>query len=167
MGIDIGGIGKEYMVDRVLEMALESGIENILVDFGQDLRVHGEPPEGGPWRIGLEDPFEPGQCWAGVSVQNCAVATSGDYSRNFTLNGHRYGHIIDPRNGYPVANHCLAVSVIAPLCTTAGILSMAAFILGPDLGLKLIENQEQTEGCIVTETGRWETTKFNTYRLPQ
>jgi hypothetical protein len=44
---------------------------------------------------------------------------------------------------------------------------MAAFILGPDLGLKLIENQEQTEGCIVTETGRWETTKFNTYRLPQ
>lgn len=167
MGIDIGGIGKEYTVDRVLEMALEHGIKNILVDFGQDLRAHGEPPEGGPWRIGLEDPSEPGRCWSGVAVQDGSVATSGDYRRNFLLNGQRYGHIIDPRSGYPVSNHCLAASVIAPHCTVAGVLSTAAFILGPDMGLNLIENQDQAEGCIVTETDRRETTKFNMFFIPQ
>ena len=164
-GIDIGGIGKEYAVDRVLEMALERGIENILVDFGQDLRVHGEPPDGGPWRIGLESPSEPGRCWTGVAVQGCAVATSGDYLRNFPHDGQRYGHIVDPRNGYPVSNRCLAVSVIAPLCAEAGVLSTAAFILGPDLGLNLIESQDRAEGCIVTETGLGETTDFHKHRL--
>ncbi len=165
MGIDIGGIGKEYMVDSVLTLALERGIDNILVDLGQDLRVHGEPPDGGPWRIGLEDPAEPDQCRSGVAVKDCAVATSGDYRRNFSLDGCRFGHIIDPRNGYPVSNNCLAVSVIAPLCTDAGILSTAAFILGPDMGLELIESQNNAEGCIVTAAGRLESSNFDRHSL--
>ena len=166
MGIDVGGIGKEYAVDMVVAMALEHGIDSILVDFGQDLRVLGESPDGESWRIGLEDPSDPGRCWSGVALQEGAVATSGDYRRNFIFNGKRYGHIIDPRNGYPVSNHGLAVSVIAPLCTTAGVLATTAFILGPDAGLPLIGNQYGAEGCIVESTGRRETQQFNRYYLP-
>ena len=165
MGIDIGGIGKEYAVDHVVDMALERGFENIIVDFGQDLRVHGAPPEGGAWRIGLENPSEPGRCWSGVALQGGAVATSGDYRRNFSLNGERYGHIIDPGTGYPVVNKCLAVSVIAPLCTQAGVLATAAFIVGRETGLALIGNQERVEGCIVAEDGLGETSNFKEYRL--
>ena len=165
MGIDLGGIGKEYAVDRVLEMARERGLEHILVDFGQDLRGLGGPPEGGPWRIGLEDPGEPGRCWSGVALDDCAIATSGDYARNFSLAGQRYGHIIDPRSGYPVANRCLAVSVIAPLCTEAGVLSTAAFILGAEAGLPFLESHPQAEGCIVSETGRRQTSNFHKFSL--
>ena len=163
MGIDVGGIGKEYTVDAVLSLALERGITDILVDFGQDLRVHGNPPDGDSWRIGLENPSDPEKCWSGVMAKDCAVATSGDYRRNFLFNGRRYGHIIDPRNGYPVSNGCLAVSVVAPLCTNAGVLATAAYVLGPEMGIKLIENQYGAAGCIVTETGRSETANFNQY----
>lgn len=163
MCLDLGGIGKEYAVDRVLTMALQRGISNVLVDFGNDVRVHGHPPEKGAWHVGLEDPKTPGRCWTGVAVTDHAVATSGDYVRHFRSDGRRYGHIIDPRTGFPVNNSCLAVSVIAPHCTVAGILSTSAFILGQEEGLQLISLCPGAEGCVITETTRSSTSKFQAY----
>ncbi len=83
MGLDLGGVGKEYAVDRVLSLVLEGGVPDVLVDFGQDVRVHGQPPGGGPWHIGLQDPKDLARCWTGVAVTNHAVATSGDVARFF------------------------------------------------------------------------------------
>ena len=163
MCLDLGGIGKEYAVDCVTMMALERGIADVLVDFGQDVRVHGAPPDGGAWHIGLEDPKNPGKTWTGVAVTNHAVATSGDYLRHFTSDGRRYGHIIDPRNGLPVWNTCLSVSVIAPTCTVAGILSTSAFILGPRDGLNLISLCPGVEGCLVSEQGLHPSKNFYAY----
>lgn len=163
MCLDLGGIGKEYAVDQVVSLALGCGIPHMLVDFGQDVRVCGQPPERGAWHIGLEDPRSPGQCWTGVAVSNHAVATSGDYLRHSTREGRRYGHIIDPRNGQPVWNSCLAVTVIAPVCTLAGILTTSAFILGPQEGLNLISLCPGVEGCIITESARHPTRQFFSY----
>lgn len=167
MCLDLGGIGKEYAVDRVMQIAGQHGLEHVLVDFGQDVRVQGQPPGRGPWRIGLEDPKHPGTCWASAAVNQHAVATSGDYLRHFTTAGRRYGHIIDPRNGQPVHNGCLAVSIIAPTCTLAGILSTAAFILGMEAGLDLIRLCPGVEGVIVGETSRATTPQFQLYVQPQ
>ena len=160
MCLDLGGIGKEYAVDIVMAIAAEHGIENVLVDFGHDVRVHGCPPARPAWHIGLEDPRKPGSCWAGVLVKNQAVASSGDYLRHFQRNGRRYGHIVDPRTGYPVYNDCRSVTVIAPTCTVAGILSTTAFILGSKAGLSLIEGYFGAEGSINTETARLQTSRF-------
>ena len=104
-----------------------------------------------------------GKCWAGLAIKDKAVATSGDYLRNFKFQGRRYGHILDPRTGYPVHNSCRAVSVIAPSCTVAGILSTSAFILGPTEGLNLIGNYMGADGCIITDHTRHETRKFHEY----
>jgi len=163
MSIDLGGIGKEYAVDCVMNMAIERGIPNVLIDFGQDVRVRGHAPERKFWWIGLEDAHAPGKCWAGVRVTDHAVATSGDYIRRFEVNGHRYGHIIDPRNGYPVDNHCRAVSIIAPTCTIAGILSTTVFILGAKDGLHLIQSHPGAEGSITTDSTRIHTRRFHEY----
>ena len=163
MCLDLGGIGKEYAVDRVLTMGLKRGITNLLVDFGQDVRVHGRPADRTTWHIGLEDPMQPGKCWTGVAVNNHAVATSGDYVRNFTVAGRRYGHIIDPRDGYPVNNGCLSVSIVAPHCTFAGIVSTAAFILGPKDGMDLISACPGVEGAIVTDKNRFHSRNFYSY----
>jgi len=163
MCLDLGGIGKEYAVDRVVTLVVQRGIKSVLVDFGADVRVQGEPPERGAWHIGLEDPKNPGKVWTGVAVTNHAVATSGDYLRHFLHEGRRYGHILDPRNGYPVNNGVLSVSVIAPHCTVAGILSTSAFVLGPQPGMDLIGLCPGAEGCITTETQRFQTKGFYAY----
>jgi FAD:protein FMN transferase len=163
MMLDLGGIGKEYAVDRVLTMGLERGFEHILVDFGQDVRVHGRPPDQEAWVIGLEDPHQPGKCWTAVQVNNHAVATSGDYVRHFIFEGRRFGHIIDPRTGYPVDNGVLSVSVVAPHCTFAGILSTAAFVLGPREGLQMMSLCPGVEGAIITTDNRFQTKGFNRY----
>jgi len=153
MGLDLGGLGKEYAVDQVALLLRMSGVLGALVDFGADVRVFGAPPDGRPgWHIGLEDPKHPGTCWRGLAVRDAAVATSGDYRRAFELNGVRYGHIVDPRTGRPVAHGVRAVSVLAPSCTQAGLLSTAAFVLGPDEGLRLIESTPGTAGAILTES---------------
>jgi FAD:protein FMN transferase len=162
MGIDLGGIGKEYAVDRIMDMARERGIMNILVDIGQDLRVCGHGPGKDAWYIGLEEPDRPGQCWTCLRLTDHAVATSGDYFRSFTKGGRRYGHILDPRTGEPVSNGCQAVTVVAPTCAVAGILSTAAFILGPREGLELIQRRGGgVEACITTDSARHQTRRFS------
>lgn len=166
MAIDLGGIGKEYAVDCVANMAIERGIPNVLVDFGQDVRVRGHAPDKKFWWIGLEDAFAPGKCWAGVAVTDHAVATSGDYLRSFQINGRRYGHILDPRTGYPVGNECRAVSVIAPSCTIAGLFSTTAFILGARAGVQLIESHPGAAGTITTDSTKIFTRTFHEY-VPQ
>ena len=163
MCLDLGGIGKEYAVDRVLTLAMDRGIGDVLVDFGADVRVHGQPPEKGAWHIGLEDPINPGRVWIGVAVTNHAVATSGDYLRHFMHQGRRYGHILDPRTGYPVDNGIRAVSIIAPHCTFAGILSTSVCVLGPKEGMALIGLCPGVEGCITTENNRFQTKGFYAY----
>ena len=163
MSLDLGGIGKEYAVDRVLTLALERGISNVLVDFGQDVRVHGMPPGKPAWHVGLEDPIDLSRCWTGVAVTNHAVASSGDGARYFEHAGRRYGHIVDPRTGYPVSNGTRGVTVLAPHCTFAGILSTSAFILGLKEGLDLISLCPGVEGCITTEHARNHTRLFHAY----
>ncbi len=163
MCLDLGGVGKEYAVDRVVQIALDNGISNALVNFGQDVRAVGTAPRLPAWHVGLEDPKKPGSCWGGVAAINVAVTTSGDYLRGFELNGRRYGHIIDPRSGYPVDNGCRAVTVIAPSCTVAGILSTTAFILGAQEGLDLISSYIGAAGCILTDHKRYETRTFSEY----
>ncbi|MGZ8898540.1 MAG: FAD:protein FMN transferase [Limisphaerales bacterium] len=164
MALDLGGIGKEYAVDYITSLALSFGINSLLVDFGQDIRVHGSPAGGKPlWHVGLQDPTRPNSCWAGLGVVDRAVATSGDYIRHFKSDGRRYGHIIDPRTGYPVSNGVLSVSVVAPLCSLAGALSTAAFILGAQDGIALIDSIWNAEGCVLTERSRIPSRKFYEY----
>ncbi len=165
MGIDVGGIGKEYAVDRVFEMANQAGIRNVLVNFGHDLRVQGEPPEKGHWRIGLEDPCDTGRCWGGVVISNRAVTTSGNYARNVDINGQTFGHILDPRTGFPVNNGCQSVSVIAPTCTEAGILSTTAFILGGEEGQRFLDSYYQVAGCITENNRQYFTRRFHEYLI--
>lgn len=152
VSLDLGGMGKEFAVDRVAQLLAGSGAQAALVDFGADVRTVGLPPDGRPgWHIGLDDPRTPGRCWCGLGLREGAVATSGDYLRRFEINGRRYGHIIDLRTGQPVDNGCRAVSVVAPSCTQAGMLSTAVFVLGPEEGLRLLESQFGAAGAIVTD----------------
>jgi thiamine biosynthesis lipoprotein len=163
MALDFGGFGKEYAVDMVSMLAREHGIADSLVDFGHDIRASGAPPGRPAWHVGLEDPKKPGSIWASVALTRRSIASSGDYIRSFTVGGRRYGHIIDPRTGWPVANGCTQATVIADTCLQAGMLSTSAFIAGVEAGLELIRACPGAEGTILTDRERAQTRGFFNY----
>ena len=164
MAIDFGGWGKEYAVDMVAGIARDHGIACALVDFGHDIHAIGRAPGKPGWHIGLEDPARPGvACWGSMALTNRSVASSGDYLRGFTVNGVRYGHIVDPRTGRPVAHGARQVTVIAQNCLQAGALATTAFILSPVEGIRFIQESMGAEGCILTDTARHQTRGFFNY----
>ena len=163
MAIDFGGFGKEYAVDVVAQIALDHGLPNVLVDFGHDIRTLGSPPGRPAWHIGLEDPDNPGQSSGSIGVSGQGVASSGDYVRSFVVNGVRYGHIIDPRTGWPVANGCTQVTVIADTCLQAGVLSTTAFVLGLNEGVEFIQSFPRAEGMLRSRSSRAQTRGFFNY----
>lgn len=163
MALDFGGFGKEYAVDMVAQLAIDHGLPSALVDFGHDLRAIGTPPGRPAWHIGLEDPNRPGAAAGSIGVVGKGVASSGDYLRCFTADGKRYGHIIDPRTGSPVANGCRQATAIASSCLQAGVLSTTAFILGPAKGIEFIQAAPGAEGLILTDRARAQTRGFFNY----
>jgi thiamine biosynthesis lipoprotein len=163
MALDFGGFGKEYAVDIVAEIALKHGLQHVLVDFGHDLRAIGAPAPRPCWHIGLEDPRDPGAYSGSIGVSAKGIASSGDYLRCFTINGRRYGHIVDPRTGWPVANGCTQATVIADTCLQAGVLSTAAFVFGLKQGIEFIEGFPGAEGRLVGESTRAQTRGFFHY----
>jgi thiamine biosynthesis lipoprotein len=163
MALDFGGFGKEYAVDIVSLIARDHGIDNSLVDFGHDLRASGAPPGRPAWHIGLEDPKAQGKTSGTVGLTGKSIASSGDYIRSFTIAGRRYGHIIDPRTGWPVANGCTQATVIADTCLQAGMLSTSAFIAGVQAGLEMIRSVPGAEGIILTDKEKAQTRGFFNY----
>ena len=163
MALDFGGFGKEYAVDIVAQIAGDYGIKSALVDFGHDLRAVGTPPGRPAWHIGLEDPRKPGIADGSIGVTGKGVASSGDYLRCFTVGGKRYGHIIDPRTGWPVANGCMQATVIAGSCLQAGVLSTTAFVLGVPKGIEFIQACPGADGLLLTENTRAQTRGFFNY----
>ena len=164
MALDFGGWGKEYAVDIAAQIARKHGIASALVDFGHDLFALGAAPGKPGWHIGLEDPARAGEaCWSSIAARDCGVASSGDYVRGFTLNGKRYGHIVDPRTGWPVANGCRQVNVIAKACVQAGVLATTVFILGTEIGLQLVQGLMGAEACVLTDRERHQTKGFYRY----
>ncbi len=163
MSLDFGGWGKEFAVDHVAGMAADFGLDHVLVDFGHDIKAVGNPPGRPAWHVGLEDPLKPGAMWGSIAALNCAVASSGDYQRGFTIDGQRYGHIIDPRDGRPATHGLRQVTVVAPTCLQAGMLATTAFVLGPEAGLDLIQETMGAEACMVSTRAKHQTRGFFQY----
>jgi thiamine biosynthesis lipoprotein len=129
MEIDFGGYVKEYAVDRVAALCRAGGIASGLVDLGGDLAALGPHPDGRPWTVGIRHPREPHRAIAKVDVARGGIASSGDYERCMLVDGVRYGHILDPRTGWP-ARGLAAVSVLAPHCLVAGTASTIGMLMG-------------------------------------
>ncbi len=131
MEIDLGGIGKEYAVDRIAQLLRAATRHSFVVNLGGDLYVSGRRADGNTWIIGIDDPAATGEKSIGeISIAQGGVATSGDARRFLLRDGVRYGHILDPRNGWPVPDAPRSVTVIAPTCTEAGMYSTFAMLEG-------------------------------------
>lgn len=142
MEIDLGGIGKEYAVDRaVLELRASAAVP-CLVNFGGDLAITGPPQLRNAWSIGIEG-IELDAADKLIELRQGAIATSGDARRFLRRNGIRYGHVIDPRTGWPVSDAASSITVAADTCTQAGTLATLAMLRGRDAERFLDRQAEQ------------------------
>ncbi len=131
MELDLGGIGKEYAVDRAAGICAAMGVEHGLIDLGGDIRAIGSLPDGSPWKIGIRHSRNAAGRMATVGLISGSLATSGDYERFIEIEGRRYCHILNPTSGWP-ARGLSSVSVISPDCLAAGSLATVAMLKGLD-----------------------------------
>ena len=117
--IDLGGVVKEYAADRAAVICQEAGVRHGFVNLGGDIRIIGPHPDGRPWLIGIQHPRVKDRMLRNVPLAGGGMASSGDYERCMLIDGVRYGHIINPKTGWPV-RHLAAVSVMADFCLIAG-----------------------------------------------
>ncbi len=129
MEIDFGGLGKEYAVDVALMRTVQRTKVPVLVNFGGDLRVSGPRSGGQRWRV-IIDSVDADASRAWLEIAGGAITTSGDSRRFLFKDGVRYGHILDPRTGWPVRYAPRSVTVAADTCMAAGILSTLAMLQG-------------------------------------
>ena len=131
MEIDLGGLGKEYAVDRAAGLVAARTGRSFLVNFGGDLFASGPRRGDRPWAVGVDDPGHTGEAVLfRVDLTRGGLATSGDARRYVLWQGRRLGHILDPRTGWPVENAPRSITVLAPTCVEAGTLSTLAYLRG-------------------------------------
>lgn len=142
--VDLGGIAKGYALDRAAEAMRELGATAGVVDLGGNILVFGSGPHR---QVGIADPDHEAQVLAAVPLADAAAATSGQYERFVTIDGRRFGHILDPRTGWPVHGG-LSVTVIAGEAMRADALATAAVVLGMERGMALLEAAKDVEGVM-------------------
>lgn len=140
--IDLGGVAKGYIADKVCAFLEENGVTSAVINLGGNVIVIGEKEEGTPWTVGIERPFTDRKELVGtVKVTDATVVTSGIYERNFEKDGKIYHHILDPKTGYPAQTDLEAVTIIAKKGNSGfcDAVSTACLILGKDSAMAFIK----------------------------
>jgi thiamine biosynthesis lipoprotein len=159
MKMDLGGIAKGYAADLAVDELKRDGITAGIVANAGDIKTFGLKPDGTAWNVGIRNPRQKGESddlLAKVRLTGRAISTSGDYERFFIMNGKRYHHILDPRTGYP-AGLSMSVTVVADKGMYTDAFATAFFVLGPEKGMKLLEEMGM-DGIIVDASGGVHTT---------
>jgi thiamine biosynthesis lipoprotein len=150
--LDLGGIAKGYIADRMKAYLNENGVTSGYINLGGNVLVLGAKPDGSSYNIGIQKPFdEDGASIAAVRVTDETVVSSGVYERCFTVNGVLYHHILDTSTGYPYDNGLLGVTIITKASVDGDGLSTTCFALGLEDGMALIESLPDTEAVFITD----------------
>jgi FAD:protein FMN transferase len=148
MRLDLGGIAKGYAVDEAMRALRKRGITRMMVEAGGNIGLGEPPPDRPGWRIGVAPPDAHSPARQYLWLSRVAISTSGDLWQYAVIGGVRYSHLIDPRTGMALVDHS-SVTVVGPSGLSTDGLSTAVAILGPEKGLKLIENTPDAAALIV------------------
>ena len=139
ISLNLGGIGKGYALDRVAGDLYAAGLDTALLSAGSSsLRAVGAGPTGDGYKVGVRDPFNHKRRYGTITLRDNALGVSGAGEQFFECEGRRYGHILDPRTGWPVDGRAL-VAVTAPTATLADALATAFFVGGREVAERYIQ----------------------------
>ncbi len=151
--IDLGSIGKGFAIERAVQILEEYEIENALIHGGTSAVYGlGTPPDAEHWKIALQKPFgEEGQTLGVVELSNNSLSVSAPHGKWFASGGKRYGHVLDPRTGYPISRNLLA-AIVLPSPTDGDALSTGLLTLGPAFLTRLQSVFPDVRALVAVET---------------
>ncbi|XMB67426.1 FAD:protein FMN transferase [Mycoplasmatota bacterium zrk1] len=167
--LDLGGIVKGYVTERIRDYLTSKGVNNGIVNVGSSSQLtigtrcvaseelNGEvtlyEDTGNPWNIGTSDPFD---LWAmndpiGVfPLVDKALSTSGSALQFFEKDGERYHHIFDTKTGYPVDNELIVVQLQSDNLVGVDAVSTMIYVLGLEAGMEYIESIDGMDAIFIT-----------------
>ncbi len=149
--LDLGGIAKGYIADRIADYLKEHGVKNAVINLGGNVVVLGDK-FGEKYKVGIQSPFNESYIDS-LLVADCSVVTAGTYQRGFTADGVYYHHILDVKTGYPAETGLAAVTVISENSAECDAMATTLFLLGVDEGMKLAEETDGFEAVFISENG--------------
>jgi thiamine biosynthesis lipoprotein len=157
-GLDFGGIGKGWAVDRLARMLGRPS----LVNGGGDVFASGSPPDGPAWLVGVEDPFRPDEDLLMLRAVDRGVATSSSLRRRWRSGDTVLHHLIDPHTGRPSESDAVQVTVIASSTLMAEYHAKVALLLGAGAGLDYLDHEPDIDGAVVKADGALLTSRYLT-----
>ena len=171
--MDCNAIAQGYAVDIVADFLESKGCKNYMIEIGGEIKVRGFNEFGENWRIGIDKPIEPSKATSReiqviLTINNKAIATSGNYRKFFKEEGIKYSHSVNPKTGEAIKHNLLSATIIANDCMTADGYATACMVVGVDKAKKIIENNSDLEAYFIfsDEKGEYQvyfTEGFNKY----
>ncbi|OPC40721.1 thiamine biosynthesis protein ApbE [Elizabethkingia miricola] len=153
MKIGFGSIGKGYAADKTRDLMKSMGVKAGIIDASGDISTWGTQPNGKPWAIGINNPFNDHKMAAILYFKENAVTTSGSYEKYAEIHGKRYSHIMNPKTGYP-STGLTSVTITGPNATMANGFSTSVMVLGEKDGLKLLKLFPEYHYLLITDKGK-------------
>jgi len=153
--LNFSAIAKGYACDVIGELLEREGIKNYMVSIGGEVTSKGKNPYGLCWQIGINKPEDDVTGLVNDVMETIilcgkrGLATSGNYRNFYVKDGKKYGHIIDPRTGYPSEDNITSVSIVASDCMTADAYATAFMVMGVEAASRLTETISDIEYYIV------------------
>lgn len=152
MGVELGGIAKGFIADKLKEYLEDSGVTSGTVNLGGNVLCIGKKPGGEDFRIGIQQPFaDRNEIITAIKANNISIVSSGIYERYFIQDGKIYHHILDPSTGYPYDNGLIAVTIVSDKSSDGDALSTTCFALGLEKGIEFVESLDNVYAVFITE----------------
>ncbi len=158
--IDLGGIAKGYIADKLLSFFKEKNVTDGIINLGGNVIVFGDKEKS----VGIAKPFSENEIVAKVKLKNKSIVTSGTYERFIDIDGKIYHHILDPKTGYSCETDLNSATVIGDTSLDLDALSTICILLGKEKATKLIEQTENTEAVFIDKQGKLTYTKGLKYK---
>ncbi len=165
--IDLGGIAKGYIADKLVELFVQLGAQDVFVNLGGNVKVLGHNDKGAPWSVGVRDPQseDATRVVARILTSDGSVVTSGLYERSFERDGRRYWHILDPRTGYPVQTDIASASIYSVASIDGDGYTKPLFMMKHEDALAFVQARGNLQALLVTSDGSILTTPGSDFEL--
>ncbi|MFR1822282.1 MAG: FAD:protein FMN transferase [Clostridium saudiense] len=149
--IDLGGIAKGYIADKIIDFYKENNIDSAIINIGGNIKVLGQKDENSFWSIGIYEPKKHSEkIICSIEAKDKSIVTSGGYERAFSYNGELYCHILNPKTGYPIKSDLKSITIVSDKSIDGDSLSTPLFIMGKNKAYEFMK-KHNISGVMITD----------------